>query len=493
MISKKMSFGLSPILKTSEPDPKNLLNKIRKNLINPTNQASVESLNVRRQDMNKRNPLDTSIKKSIEETKKSNIKIDKFNKTELQESVENIRNVDPNYTKVGNVRSKIKNPQWYDKDTGYVDNKEVDNARIMSQYYSDPRTQTKLAENIKSHNTNPSYRPLSTSGVNRGVNTSAPMVNREEAGFNEYTQIMANQAILNGLESRVVEPASHDDVARSYLGYSTGKTTGGGSSMVQDVNDRGAAVHEMTHNMAIKSSGRGAKDTTRFGPRNFEPGPFTQPQVNPETGEVENVVASQYRGETLKKPFGPNTPDDTSEYGTLNPDFNESKNSRVRNDTMRADYAGNTSNRFQFDDLQGQLMNRITDEEIKKGNYSTNPGWNPGGNQNFNEYIRYAHQMGQGQNPITKAPKAGKEYYAHLQGFKRDILEQGDEKIIEALMDSKITPEILDKLTKKDGFKSKNLDNFKRSNHTSEHLARFLNEVAYDTSDQFIETNNNVA
>ncbi len=75
MISKKMSFGLSPILKTSEPDPKNLLNKIRKNFI-PTNQKSVESLKTTTPDMNKRNPLDTSIKKSIEETKKSNIKID---------------------------------------------------------------------------------------------------------------------------------------------------------------------------------------------------------------------------------------------------------------------------------------------------------------------------------------------------------------------------------------------------------------------------------
>ena len=481
MISKKMSFGLSPILKTSEPDPKNLLNKIRKNFI-PTNQKSVESLKTTTPDMNKRNPLYTSIKKSIEDEKL----VDKFNEKELQKSVENIKNVGPNYTRVGDVRGKIKNPQWWHKDTKYVDNTEVDNAKILSEYYSDDRTQAKLAGNIETHNTNPSYRPLGRGGFGLyTVNTDDPMVNREEAGFNKYTQIMANNAILNGLRSKVVEPIKSDEQSVYDLGSSVGFTRGGGSSVVQDVNNRGATAHEMTHNMSVRSP-RIYKD-------DFRPGPFTKPKVNPETGEVENVVASQYRGETLKKPFGPNTPDDTSEYGTLNPDFNESKNSRVRNDTMRADYAGNTSNRFQFDDLQGQLMNRITDEEIKKGNYSTNPGWNPGGNQNFNEYIRYAHQMGQGQNPITKAPKAGKEYYAHLQGFKRDILEQGDEKIIEALMDSKITPEILDKLTKKDGFKSKNLDNFKRSNHTSEHLARFLNEVAYDTSDQFIETNNNVA
>ena len=60
-------------------------------------------------------------------------------------------------------------------------------------------------------------------------------------------------------------------------------------------------------------------------------------------------------------------------------------------------------------------------------------------------------------------------------------------------MDSKVTPEMLDKLRKKDGFKSQNLDNFKSSNRSSEHIARFLNEVAYDTSDQFVETNNNVA
>ena len=54
MISKKMSFGLSPILKTSEPDPKNLLNKIRKNFI-PTNQKSVESLKTTTPDMIDRN------------------------------------------------------------------------------------------------------------------------------------------------------------------------------------------------------------------------------------------------------------------------------------------------------------------------------------------------------------------------------------------------------------------------------------------------------
>ena len=479
MISKKMSFGLSPILKTSEPDPKNLLNKIRKNFI-PTNQKSVESLKTTTPDMNKRNPLYTSIKKSIEDEKL----VDKFNEKELQKSVENIKNVGPNYTRVGDVRGKIKNPQWWHKDTKYVDNTEVDNAKILSEYYSDDRTQAKLAGNIETHNTNPSYRPLGRGGFGLyTVNTDDPMVNREEAGFNKYTQIMANNAILNGLKSKVIEPIKSDKQAVWNLGSSEGQTYGGGSSVVRDVNNLGAAAHEMTHNMSIRSPQIYKDD--------FKPGPFTKPKVNPETGEVENVVASQYKGENLKSPFNPDIVGPNDRF--LHPEFNKSENSWVRNNTMRADYAGNTSDRFQFDDLQGQLMMGITDDMMDKGKHTYGNMISTGATDDTSAYMKHSFQPGAGQEQGVKRVKAGKEYYAHLQGAKTDILSQGDPEIIEALMDSKVTPEMLDKLRKKDGFKSTNLENFKQTNHSSEHIARFLNEVAYDTSDQFVETNNNVA